>query len=464
MHATGFAPLSVLVLAFAGLALFALIVVGAALPVLAVALLAPLLFAISERPQRGVLLLIALVPFDGLLLILDLPSQVDAWKEVLVALTLLATFVCPPESRAWPARSRPAWLLPLVGWIIIGVASVAASPTLESLVGLKIDFFYVLLALAVWRCPLAEREQDRLISIFMATGLICALVGLWQQALGHVALNQQGYEYNATIRFAGNFLRSFSTFDSPFAFGFHLMLVLVVCTPVALANTARLRNKLYLFALPIYVAGMLSSVVRAAVLGAGIGLVYLGFRRYRVLLAALPLGLVAFVFLGVLGGSVSSTFASGSSFSERQVGWSENFSQVVRHPLGAGIGATGAAAEKAAELQFVVPTDLYNPDNYYFKTVYELGVLGLWMFVLFLIGAFVSTRHAVAGARPRDGPLLDGVGALILAAVAASFVANFFDAFPVDANFWVLLALVATRGADRRARERTPDEGEVVVA
>jgi len=149
--------------------------------------------------------------------------------------------------------------------------------------------------------------------------------------------------------------------------------------------------------------------------------------------------------LGVLGGASFSSFSSSNSFQQRQTGWQANFDQVVQHPLGIGIGTTGAAADKAALL--TTTNNAYNPDNYYFKTVYELGVIGLWMFVLLLIGAFTSTRRLASDANPRDGPLLDGAGAMILAAAAASTVANYFDAFPLDIEFWMLLAVATTVGA-----------------
>jgi hypothetical protein len=454
---------------FAGAALLlAFVIAGLALEVMAIAFAMPVLLAVSRRPQVGVLLLAALVPFNGLLIIANVPGSVAAWKEALVVLVVIATFVCPSSARAQPERSLPGWLPALAVLLVIGLISATIAFDTEAIVGLKVDFFYVLLALAVWRCPLDARERDRLVSIFMATGVVCALVGLWQQAVGDVALHRIGYEYNTTIRSAGPFLRSFSTFGSPFAFAFYEMLVLLVCVPIALADTTRLRNRLFLFVTPVCLLGMLSSVVRAAVLGLGLGLAYLGFRRYRALVVGLPLALVAIVVLGVLGGSLASSFSQERSFVQRRTGWEENFNQIVQHPLGVGIGTTGAAAEKAVKLttsgNLAELRHTYNPDNYYFKAVYELGVLGLWMFVLVLVAAFASTRLAVSTYHPRDGPLLDGIGALILAAAAASLVANFFDAFPLDLDFWLLVAVAATLGADLAGANAEPDEVAVARA
>jgi len=72
------------------------------------------------------------------------------------------------------------------------------------------------------------------------------------------------------------------------------------------------------------------------------------------------------------------------------------------------------------------------------------------MFLLFLVGAFVVTQRAARLARPRDGPFLDGIAANVLAAAAVSLVANYFDSFPLDVYFWILLPLAASMDASAR--------------
>jgi hypothetical protein len=430
--------------------LLGLVVIGDADLALVGAIVLPLLAFIVTRPQRGVLLLAALVPFDGVLAILPVPGVAVAWKEMLVGVTLVATFLCPAAARAGRGRARPGWVLAAAAFVVVGLVWAVVRHDLQGLIGLKTDYFYVLVPIAIWRCPLAARERDRLVSILMVTGFVCAAVGLVQQVVGGAALNQLGYPYNETIRFAGGNLRSFSTFDQPFPFALFLMVVLLVCVPVALARPERARNRMFLLATPVYALGLLSAFVRSALLGLAIGLLYLGLRRYRVLLLGFPLALVAVVLVGTVGGATTGPFSSGESLRARSVGWEENVVQLGRHPLGAGIGEVGGAAAKAAT--FTTVTDQYQPDNYYFKTVYELGVLGLWMFVLLLVAAFLEVHHAGNRIRGPDQPLLDGIGAQVLAAATASLVSSYFEIFPVDVMFWLLLGVAATVIADERMR------------
>ena len=423
-----------------GAAVIVLVSSGNAAAAFAFAFFAPILVLIARRPQFGILLFVALAPFDGFRLLYEVPVVGAAWKFVLGGLVLAATFVCPKEARAQARRRVPNWALPLLGFVLIGLASALKVGLVQGGVGLKLDFAYLLVAGAVWRCPLDARDRDRLVSIFMVTALIAAVTGIAQQVMGSVAVHDLGYEYNTTIRFIGNSLRSFSTFENAPAFALYVSLALLMGVPQALRDTKRPRNRVFLFLIPIYLFGLGSAFSRSALLAFGAGILYLGLRRYRAVLAVLPLLLIAFLFFG---GNVTETLSSSSSLNERTSGWQENVDQVVAHPLGVGIGAVGSAAETVVELTGRTG-DRYQPDNYFFKTVYELGLLGLWMLVLFLMAAVNSTHRAADRLAGADQAFADGVAATIVGAIVASFTASYFEIFPLDLLFWLLLTVVAT--------------------
>ncbi len=415
-------------------------------PAVALALLGLAAFAalISERPQRGVLFLVALVPFDGLLLLVAHPGIVDGWKEALALATLAATFVAPAAARARGGRDAPAWLLPVAGLLLLSVVSAAAVGGLTSLLGLKIGFFYLIAAWAIWRCPLNPAERDRLITILLAGGIVTAAYGVAQQVIGAPGLVDLGYEYNTTVRFSGSFLRSFSTFVQPFGFGFYVMVVVLVALPGALRDPGRLRSRVLFWSMPLLIAGILSTVVRGAWLGLAVGVVYLAATRHRSLLLLLPIAVVAMLLLPP---DAASSALSSSSTSERASGWSQNLHHVASRPFGSGVGSAGASAEKAAEL---ANTDAaaYQPDNQYFLALYELGPLGLWLLVLLLGAAFASARHAARARAGPDADLAAGVAALVVAVAAASTVSSFLQIFPMDVLWWVLLAVVAGTPAE----------------
>jgi hypothetical protein len=93
---------------------------------LGAAFVLPVLAALYQRPQRGVLLLAALVPFDGLLVLVPHPPAVQYWKEGLVVVILVASLVTGESARAPIGRARPPWLPGLAGLVIIGLVSAVA--------------------------------------------------------------------------------------------------------------------------------------------------------------------------------------------------------------------------------------------------------------------------------------------------------------------------------------------------
>ncbi len=432
-------PVGAVLVLSANALLLALVLAGLASAALAVALVVPVGVALVRRPQRGVLLVTALAPFNGLLLVVAHPVPAEWWKELLVLLTLAATFVSPVETRGRAGRPMPPWLLAVAGLVAVGTASAAVVGGLQGLAGLKITFFFLLLAYAVWRCPLSGPERDQLVTILMATGVLTAGFGLVQQVLGGDRLAGLGWEYNSAIRFAGGRLRSFSTFDQPFPFAFFLMLVLLVGVSQLFQDPRRLRNQLFALALPILALALLSTFVRGAWLGLAIGLAYLGSSRYRPLLLLIP---VAAVTLLMLPTEVVTPALSSDSSQERVSAWDQNLAAIVEHPLGVGLGSSGAAAEFTAEaLGDRRPT--FQPDNYYFKTTYELGILGLWLLGLLLATAFVSARDSARSATGADAALAAAAAAMALAVAGASLVASYFEIFPMDLYFWVLVSIVA---------------------
>ncbi|MEZ5230196.1 MAG: hypothetical protein R2710_27090, partial [Acidimicrobiales bacterium] len=405
----------------------------------------------SLRPQSVVLLVVALAPFDGLLLIARLPRVVDAWKEALVAFAFgLAVLEWPTRPRR---NDRPPWAVPAIVLVAWSLVSVAVHPSLQSVLGFKISYTFLLLPLTLFWCPFDGRDRDRLVSVLMFGGFVTSVVGIAQQLVGHEALNRMGYEYNEVIRFAGDYLRSFSTFNQPFPFAFFVMIVILVGLPVALEDRGRRRNQLFLAALPVLFFGMSTAIVRGAFLGLALGLVYLGIVRYRVLghgLFALPV-----IVLIVVASGAGGAIFSASSLQERATGWvSEVGSQGV-HPIGEGIGSTGAAAEKletaasgdgGALLGADTGPQRYQADNQYVKTWIELGPIGLWL-LLWVLGAAAVHGHRVARSLAsehgglgvsRDAGLGFGIVAATIAPIGAGTVATYWEIFPVDLLFWLL--------------------------
>ena len=438
----------------------ALLMLGYGLWLLAAAVAVPVVLAVVSRPQRGVLLLAALLPFQGLLDLTNLPNSAWAWKEALAAAVLALTFVARPEIKGAPGRAVPRWTAALVGLMVVAVVSAAFTPRLQAAFGLKVYFFYTLVALAVWRCPLDAAERDHLVSILMGVGFVTAVYGIAQQVIGQWTLNSWGYVWGTDLRTTGPYLRSFSTFTQPFPFAYFLMLVIILGVSVSMGEPRRRRSRLFFLSLPVLGVALVFTFVRGAWLGTAIGLLYLAFRRHKVLVYGVPLVVVAFLF--VPGGSFSTSAFDPASLNERTTGWQRRMDVLFEAPLGLGTGATGAARERA-ELQEAgfersglkwpeAATRDYQPDNWYVKVAFELGVLGLWLWIVLMVSMLVWSRRVEARVEGHDRDLVVAFGAFLLAAMVVSLVSTFFEIAPMDGYFWMLVGVVATIAPALKAR------------
>ncbi|CAN5481322.1 hypothetical protein BH10ACT9_BH10ACT9_14780 [soil metagenome] len=421
---------------------------------------------VYRRPQRGVFLLAALTPLDGLLVILPIPSIANGWKEGLVAVTLVCAWMrrTRPEERLRPPLHMPWWPAAAV-FVVFGSVSALVAFGFIGVVAIKVTFFYLAVVAILWWAPFDARDRDHLITLVMGMTAFTSFIGLIQLAVGPGVLLSLGYEYGRDVRTAGGLLRVFSTFSQPFPFGLYVMLGLLIGGAVALADPRRRRNALFLALTPFMVIAMASSVVRAAILGLMVGLIWLALRRFRQLGVGLLAGAVGLVAaLAVLPASVTGTFFSSSSLGERSAGWSQIVSDILVHPLGQGLGLTGAAADRISTAQGVEFTNLstnYQPDNYYVKMLLELGPIGLWVFLAMVLTALVWTTRLGETLPGQDGAMALGVSASIVSAMFACLVATYFEIFPIDVYFWLFLGVVGCAAAQHESGSgRLPSDQE----
>ncbi len=179
-------------------------------------------------------------------------------------------------------------------------------------------------------------------------------------------------------------------------------------------------------------------------LGLAIGLLYLAFHRYKILVYGIPLVLVAALFIPS-GANVSSAVFSSHSLGDRTLSWGDRVDLFAKSPVfGTGIGTTGAAAEKSAKLNNKDPNATYVPDNSWLKVAFELGFFALWLFVIMLVSMFLVTRDTERRVTGIDQDFVCGVAAQLLAIMVGSLVATYFELVPMDQLFWVMIAIVAT--------------------
>ena len=252
--------------------------------------------------------------------------------------------------------------------------------------------------------------------ILMVAGAVTAAWGLVQQA--HRDREPCATWATGTTRPSGSaasFMRSFSTFLQPFPFAFFLMIVVLVGIPIALNDPARLRNRVFLFLLPLYGLGMLVAVVRGAWIGTAVGTALAGHPPPP----HPPAGHPDRGDRAARSGRAprGRTRPRPPRASPGQT-WTDNLYEIGDHPFGIGIGTAGAAARQdqraggrssaGTSSRGRAATAAYQPDNQYFLFTLELGLAGL--LVLPALPRIAAFRTAVEHQRT------DGRGGLCVRA------------------------------------------------
>src|SRR3954454_24970196 len=156
----------------AGVAILAVaLLTGHGLALLAIAILIPTACAVAIRPQRGVLILCAMLPLDGYIKQFG-PGFMDPWKQAFILGLLLLTFFCPEDARGPRGRKLPGWTWALAGLLVLGLLSSLTVDRQTALVGMRISYFSVLLGITIWRCPFPRRDRDHLVSVFILMAIV----------------------------------------------------------------------------------------------------------------------------------------------------------------------------------------------------------------------------------------------------------------------------------------------------
>ncbi|MEM9034787.1 MAG: hypothetical protein AAGA99_06645 [Actinomycetota bacterium] len=401
-----------------------------------------------------VILAVAILPFDGLRIILPLPELFDLTRHVLLlAIVASSVFGGAELRRQAPRGLMPPMIVAASALAALGALWFVLEPSRAAAVGFVAGYLPVLVAPAVWWCPPSRRQIDRLITVLMTVVLMTTAVGLLQQVVGPERLHSLGYEWNEHLRWSGGIFRTISTFNQPFPFAFFLATGLLVCVPVALAERSRRRSFVFLVSSPFVVAALLSTVVRASFLMVAAGFLVLIFllREHRPALVVIPALVVAALVL-----ASSPAFNSIDSGSTRLETWSETVPDALGSPWGSGLTEAGVAGQ--SEYLETVGSALggifdfsqgprlerVQPDNQFVVTGATVGLLGVFAAVVALVATFTHGRRLAERDEANEVTvgLARGIAALVAGVAVAAMASTYFEIFPGSILLWLFVGLL----------------------
>jgi hypothetical protein len=449
----------------------------------------------ARRPDRSLLILIVLFPFQGLLLAelfrLGMPASIvkhlGAWKETLA----LAVVVAGIRNLLASGERLDALDRLALGFVAITalyaafqttIIPGAPAPRSIRLLGFRETAGFVLLLFGARHAGLGTRFGQRAARAVFLTGSLVAAVGIYEALLSsswnHLVVNTIQYpRYSAEVLGSnlvnpndiriygtvggGQIVRIGSVFLDELALSWYLLL------PFAIGIERIVRGRTSAFGALSTVAigaALLLTQTRSAILaGAIIVLLTLpyaaGRGRHWRLRASLLIGAIAMIAIpGAFALGVAKRIETTANKSDLSTvghvgGFWGGVDTIEYHPLGLGLGTSAGTGQR-----FAVTTDII-PENNYLEVGVEEGAGPMFLFALLTVALlFWLGREA----RRRADPLTTaawtgGVGL----AVSAWFLQT-WESFPVAWTFWGIAGAVLVSAGQRapatsRAAGRLPE-------
>jgi hypothetical protein len=424
--------------------------------VLVLAFFAACVLGFLLAPHWTVALMIpifALIPAAKVLV----APKIGPLKDVMTLAAILATLAVlvlePSKDRRRILPDR--WVLLAVGFLLgLYVVNVGGGHGIAWAQGVRLAAEPLLLLVAGLALAKPGRTLRYAVVSFVATACVAALYGLYQQYVGKWALVGMGYSFTAQVRSYNGHLRSFGTFDDPFAYAAFLLFAIAILLFWARRNALAVGCGVLLFA-GLGVSWVRTAALITVALG-GLWLARKGFTSSAVLVLAAAIASSGAVLITGAGATETTSYQTGSTtltLNGRTSAWRTALGPPSGWPFGRGVGKVGTAAYRS-NYKLVAGSSTTNAsakavDSGYLAAIADVGLVGLAV----LIGLFARLiklgRAGIRRGHKASWVAVAMLVVLMLDAVTRSSFTGFPTAFL--GLFVVGVALAASAEADRTA-------------
>lgn len=330
----------------------------------------------------------------------------------------------------------PAALFILAGIIHVMIIAPELSIAIE---GYRAVFQQVFWYFALTQLIRNTEDSKKAINLMIGMGLFLGL---------HAT-----YQYVAKVPMLGNWVdvsenvrtRAYSIVGSPNILGSLFVLLIPLAVSMFFTNKDKRLKSFYLISGLFMLLGLFFTMSRGAWLA-------FGFSVFIFIIMINPKFILHFTVLGIglllLGGSMSQrllyiltpTYLSKSATDGRLYRWKVGFELWKENKaFGVGLGRFGGAVAINNNL---AP---FYMDNYYLKTMTEMGLFGIFAMAFVILCFIISTVKIIRFQEDFDkelvvlGLFVGGIGVLV-----QNFVENIFEVPAMIIYFWTLIALIAT--------------------
>lgn len=371
--------------------------------------------------------------------ILKISILASTWDELLMLFSLFYIFIERVLNRGGKRANFTPMDLPILIFILIGICHVM----LRSLdLAIAIEGFRAVFQQMIWffiftQLVRKKVETKNIVRMFAWLGLFLGLHAIYQY-VAKVPMPGNWVDVGENVR-----IRAFSIIGSPNILGSIFVLIIPLSISAGITGK-RTEEKLFYFTSAIaMIFGLLLTMSRGA---------WLAFAFAMVVYILLLMPKLVFSFMGLggafilFGGSLSNrllymltpAYFIKSSKDGRLSRWTEGIRQWSKDKVfGLGLGRFGGAVATNNNL---APFYL---DNYYLKTLTEMGLYGLvTMILLFLTLIYYSLKIIHHQKNLKDRIMCSGILAGIIGVLAHNGVENIFEVPAMVAYFWIFAAMM----------------------
>jgi len=373
---------------------------------------------------------------------IGLPALIGSiWDEVLLLLLFIYAIYIRIKNDGDISYNFTPMGLPLALYIILGISHVMLIAPNKSI---AIEGFRAVFQQVLWYFPIAQlvrksEDTEKIMNSMVGMGLFLGLHSV--------------YQYIAKVPMPGNWVdvtenvrtRAFSIVGSPNILGALFVLFLPMAISMVLTSEDKKAKNFYRISILFMLLGLFFTLSRGAWLA-------FAFSIFIFIIVYNPKLLLPFMFLGgvfiLSGGTMSQrllfmlspSYMAKSSKAGRLYRWSVGIDKWKRNKfLGLGLGRFGGAVAMNNQLS---PFYL---DNYYLKTLTEMGIYGILGLAFVIIYFIISSSRIIKAQVDNKKKILAmGLFSGAIGVLAQNFVENIFEVPAMAIYVWIVMALINT--------------------
>lgn len=460
---TGLVILLLISVAFGALIAYQGIVAGVG--ILALMFVPPAVYGIVAFPEFGITVLLLLAYLLFFIGRLGVNFPLGTVMDGIQGLLILGFFIHQKRRPKWKVFKGPISVMILI-WIVYNLIQVA-NPSAES----RLAWVYTIRAVAivmltyfVFMYQIRTIQFLRfLLKLWLGLALFGALYAYKQEYIGFSDAEQAWLDSEgvADLLFIAGHWRKFSIFSDPVAFSYNMVVSSIICIALLTFVKKTWQRVVLALMIALFFSSMLFSGTRGAYVlipAAMVLFVILRINRQVLIFSGIAgLFFVFLIFVPTTNSNIvrfQTAFKPNDdiSFQARKNNQKRIQPYILTHPIGGGLGATGAWGQRFAPQSYLAN---FPPDSGYVRIAVELGWVGLFLFCLLM---FFILREGINNYFLIRNPELKTYCLAMLLVVFAYNVGNYpqeaLVQFPSNIYFYLAAAIInITRILDERERK-----------